>query len=519
MKRIMINASKYLVLFFLLSVLLFLVVLDVKAQGPVLNRAEVIADRIYDYGPVGVDGSVMIRGLELEEVGDSLLLAFNVEVDRRAINNRQSWRFVPELSVPETGQSAQFPTLLITGRQKERHFQRKERFGNRWLMENYPDYKTSMPKGTDTVITYRVTVPYEDWMDKAHLTVHQYLASPKEKRQLFSYGGHAMMRPEPKAPYHIQPLVNYITPPKEVKRRSAAYRALIDFPMGLSRIIADYRRNPEELALIDRQLRLIKDNPYVEIGGIYMEGYASPDGRNENNRRLSEERAKALENYFVEHHGVTKDILHITNVTEDWDGMRTIVDGWEDAASKQRVLKVIDCPDAPDTKEKRLRVLPEWVRLVKEVFPLLRRTEYRIHFIIRDFSVEETRSLIETHPELFSHYELYMLAMSYGDNTVRRLEILEMILRYYPEDDIALNNYGAALISSGELASAKRYLGRISDKSVAANNFGIIHLLAGEWDDAECYLKLSRTEESLHNLQELRRKIEDDKKTGGSKNR
>ncbi|MCD8173208.1 MAG: hypothetical protein LUD76_07095 [Alistipes sp.] len=133
--------------------------------------------------------------------------------------------------------------------------------------------------------------------------------------------------------------------------------------------------------------------------------------------------------------------------------------------------------------------------------------------------MEETRSLIETHPELFSHYELYMLAMSYGDNTVRRLEILEMILRYYPEDDIALNNYGAALISSGELASAKRYLGRISDKSVAANNFGIIHLLAGEWDDAECYLKLSRTEESLHNLQELRRKIEDDKKTGGSKNR
>ncbi len=463
---------------------------------------------IMNYGPVGVDGLVTIKGLELAEVGDSLLLAFNVEVKARAMNNRQSWRIVPQLSAPTTGQSIELPALLITGRQKERHFKRKERFGNRWLMENYPGYKTTIPEGTDTVLQYRTTVPYEYWMDNAHLNIYQYLASPREKRQLFSSGSYGTVTLQKKEPYIVQPQVSYIRPKKEVKRRSVGHRALVDFPVNVSRIIPDFRRNPEELAVIDKQIRLIKDNPHIDIETIYMEGYASPEGSNSLNQRLSAERVEALKMYFVEKHGIDANIINMKSVTEDWNGLRTIVDSWPEGNGKERILAAIDSPEEPDVKEQRLRALPEWRSLVNEAFLYLRRTEYRIEFRVRDFTVEQSRSLIKSNPEIFSRYELFMLAMSFEDEP-ERLEHLETIVRNYPDDDIAINNYAASLIVSGEIASAKRYLEKISDKTLAANNLGIVYLLMGEYEEAMRWFRASTTDEAVYNLEELQKKLSD----------
>ncbi|MCD8071820.1 MAG: DUF3868 domain-containing protein, partial [Alistipes sp.] len=172
MKKIVKNIIRGAAFLALLAILLLLMISGASAQGSTHRGIEY-------YGPVGVDGSVVIRGLEMVESGDSLLLAFSVEVSRRAINNRQSWRIVPELSSDDKGILQQFPTLLITGRQKERHFKRKERFGNEWSMANYPGYKATIPTGTDTVLNYRTAIPYQYWMDSAALSIHQYLASPK----------------------------------------------------------------------------------------------------------------------------------------------------------------------------------------------------------------------------------------------------------------------------------------------------------------------------------------------------
>ncbi|MCD7970084.1 MAG: DUF3868 domain-containing protein [Alistipes sp.] len=512
MKKVIKSIIRDIALVVLLGILIFLIRSEAKAQT--LHTGLTVKERIENYGPAGVEGSVMIMGIKLVESGDSLLLAFNVEVNRRAINNRQSWRIVPQLNGLFDGEVQEFPTLLVTGRQKERHFKRKERFSNRWLKDNYPEYKTTVPKGTDTVIYYRVVVPYEHWMDNARLSIHQYLGSSKERRQLFSSDGYGMVTPQPYEPYEIKPVVNYIVPGKEAKKRSAAYQALIDFPMGVSRLVPDFRRNREGLERIDKEVRLIKDNPYIEIESVYMEGYASPEGGIDLNRRLATERVLALKDYFVSVHGIRPDIIQINTVTEDWDGLRRIVENWEDGPDKERIIAVIDGPVDPDAKEKRLRALPpQWLRLVNTAFPLLRRTEYTINFTVSDFTVEQSRSLISTNPELFSHHELYLLAMSYEDKPEMQLQILETIIRYFPNDDIALNNFAAALICSGEISSARRYLDKVSDKSLIANNLGLIHLLDGEYGEAERWMKLSQTPEAQENLKQLERKIEDNIKT------
>ncbi len=475
-------------------------------------------DKACSYGPVGVEGSVIIRELKLAETGDSLLLSFHVHVNRYAINNRQTWRIVPELSVPGTEELLDFPTLLITGRQKERHFKRKEKFGNEWLMANYPDFKAAIPNGTDTVLYYKATASYEEWMDDAQLTIHQYLASPKEKRHLFSTEGYGVEKLA-REPYSVGVQVNYIVPEKEIKRRTATYSSLIDFPVNVSRILPNFRRNPEELRRIDRELELIKDNMYIEVETVFMEGYASPEGNNKFNEQLSENRAKALQKYFIEQHGINPNIIHITNVVEDWNGFQAVINDWKESTAKEHILAIINSEDHPDTKEKKLRALPQWGLLVKEVFPQLRRTEYSINYLVRDFTVEESRSIIENAPEMFSHYEIFKMAMSYDNDPVKRLEILELALRYYPGDETALNNYAAALIEKGEISTAGRYLERIATPSLKANNMGVYLMLEGETDAAEKYLKTSDAKEAVHNLEELKKKIEDDIKMQKYKNR
>lgn len=511
MKRVMKKIIQLAAFVAMLAILLFLIIAGAKAQGSVPGRME--RTGIESYGPVGVDGSVVIKNLVLQEIGDSLLLAFNVEVNRRAINNRQSWRIVPRLNGDFDETVQEFPILLVTGRQKERHFKRKERFGNEWLSANFPDYKATIPKGTDTILNYRVTLPYEYWMDNSRLSLDQYLASPREKRQLFSSDGYRRVALEPYEPYAVRPLVNYISPEREVKRRSEVFQALVDFPVNVSRIIPGYRRNTEELAQIDKKVKNIKDNPCMEIESVYMEGYASPEGGVELNRRLATERVLALKDYFVRIHGIPPGVIRTDAVTEDWDGLRAIVENWEDGPDKERIMAVIDGPEPPEAKETRLRALPhQWVRLVSEAFPLLRRTECTIHFRVSDFSLEQSRSLISTYPELFSHSELYTLAMSNREGMDERLHILETILRFYPDDDTALNNYAAALVAAGETTTARRYLERISDTKVAANNLGLVCLLEGRYEEAGKYFELSDTDESVHNQLELERKIEADAK-------
>ncbi|NIK72827.1 outer membrane protein OmpA-like peptidoglycan-associated protein [Thermonema lapsum] len=72
----------------------------------------------------------------------------------------------------------------------------------------------------------------------------------------------------------------------ELKKKYVAY-----FPVGEARL--DNRAKAELLKFID----YVKKHPEV---GVWIEGYASPEGESEKNQILSEERAKAVYDFFVE---------------------------------------------------------------------------------------------------------------------------------------------------------------------------------------------------------------------------
>lgn len=143
-----------------------------------------------------VDGAVIIHNTQFDQAATRLNLSFEAEVIEKAMNYRQSWTIIPELISADGQKSRIYPTILINGTQKERHYKRRMRYKNREMLANEPMMKVKVQQDTTQVITYSADIPYESWMDDATLTLHQVLTSPREKKQLFTTDNIARVSPE-----------------------------------------------------------------------------------------------------------------------------------------------------------------------------------------------------------------------------------------------------------------------------------------------------------------------------------
>lgn len=56
-----------------------------------------------------VDGKVIYENLRLEKQGSSIILSFDTRIAGKALNNRQSWKVMPELTGTNTNQTVFFP--------------------------------------------------------------------------------------------------------------------------------------------------------------------------------------------------------------------------------------------------------------------------------------------------------------------------------------------------------------------------------------------------------------------------
>ncbi len=458
-------------------------------------------------------GQLKVTVAELSEQEDELRMDIEVRMDRDVMNRRLSYLLIPELISGDS--AATGAGLLVNGRVRERLYRRKLSFGNYTVLCDLPDLKIAVTTFTDTLMRYTLRMPYESWMDDARLDIHQVLGSPAGKEQLYTLSGAAQVKLQPREPYKVQPLFTFLTPEPEQKVRRMQGQAFLDFQAGRSTIVPGFRRNPEELAKIEAAIRQVRDNADVELNGVFIEGYASPEGSYASNERLARERSQALADHITRLYGIPADQIRVPSVAEDWEGLRLLVQE-SDLVRRDEVLAIIDSDHEPDRKEQLLRAMGwPWTAMLNGMFPQLRRVEYQVDFTVKDYSLEESRELAARDPELLSQRELFLLAQSLETGSPGWEQIFETIIRLYPDHPTALINYASLLLARGELSAAKRYLDRVADAPQAANNIGIYYLLMNDPDTAEDYLRQAQ-ESGIpgagHNLEQLRIKREDNRK-------
>lgn len=467
-------------------------------------------------------GALKVRTAELIEHGDSLMLKMEFYVRQEAINKRQSWAIIPQLTANDGGDLKQitFPYALVNGSIREKIYKRKLKYGNKVLVSNPPCVKTDISKrsmaGDDMLLHYTVFAPYEPWMDYADLQLNAILVSPTGKRQLLTVKNAGRVKFTPRIPYEVDPYISFIEPAPEEKQRKMQGQAYLDFQVGRSVIIPTFRRNPEELDKIAYAVAKIKNNLSVQITGLFIEGYASPEGSYALNERLSHERANALMEYMVKTYGLGRELFRVNSVAEDWDGLADLINA-STIKEREEVLDIIHKTGIFDGREAALMRLNGgrvFQMLKTDFFPQLRRVEYQIDFAVKDYSIEESQMLAGRNPELLSQRELYLLAMSYAKGSHEREQTFEQIRRLYPNDPVAIINEAATMLQHGEYTGAKRLLERVSDNPKSLNNMGVCLLMEGEFDKATEYFERAVAQgfgEATHNLEELRKKREDNK--------
>lgn len=437
------------------------------------------------------EGTFLVKEKNAERVGEDLVITLKADISSLEISRNQSLIYTP---LVENGDSVRALTpIVINGKVRHILYERMERSGKEELeIRRYND--------TEQQVDYLARTPYADWMETADVTMVMddcgcgWKALSQNRNKLF-----ALDFAEPVA---IAPMLVYVKPaPEAVKARHLDGSAYLDFPVNQITIYPDYRNNSVELKKIQQTVEAVKNDPYATITSLSIKGYASPEGTYKGNAYLAENRAKALLNYVKEHYDLSGVELSVDYEPEDWEGLEAAIEEGN-LPDKEELLAIIraDEPADWDAREWKLKVLnggTSYKILLRDVYPALRHSDYRVNYNIRNFSVDEAKQIIQSDPSKLSLNEMFLVAETYETGSEPFNEVFEVAVRMYPDDPVSNLNAAISAVNTRQLDKAKRYLTKANDCPEKQLAEASILMLEGKLDEAKSILEKLRNEPSV----------------------
>lgn len=405
------------------------------------------------------------------------------------------------------GHTKELPSIVIYGRKRQLINQR-----NHQAPESA--YTIVRRKGkTEQTVNYLVQIPYDGWMRQANLKLNVDVCGCCDIIEENSGEKIAQLNI---APLKLQPAVAYITPQEEaVKHRAVEGRAFLDFPVNKFIIYPEYRRNADELAKVRATIDTVRNDNNIKLTGISIHGYASPEGSYTHNTYLAKNRTQALVDYVTSYYNFDHKLITSDSTPEDWEGFRKFVVA-STMDKKDEIIRLMD--DATmdvDMKEHNIAKLvgPQaYQYLLQECYPALRHSDYVVSYTVRGFDLEESKKIIDKHPQQLSLKELYLIAQSYKTGSEEFNHAFQVAALMFPNDPTAnLNAAAVEIQKGGDLTVAKKYLAKADQKAAETlNNLGIVAMMEEDLETAEKYFNAAKaaglTEQANANLKELSKK-------------
>ncbi len=269
-------------------------------------------------------------------------------------------------------------------------------------------------------------------------------------------------------------------------------RANIIFKVNRTDIDWSYLSNQAELDSIMKSVNAVRDNEYATVERILLTGYASPEGPYANNVRLAKGRTEVVKKYVEDHSTFPSSVYDTSSVPEDWQGLRA----WIAASSepqKEAMIAFIDDPSVPIEKKNdvfRSKFPKEYPFLLKNVYPELRHTDYKITYSIRKFfDIDEIKKVFDRNPRLLSLNEFYLLAGKYAPGTPDYDKVFATAAVMYPESAVANLNAAGSAMALGNLNAAHMYLDKVKPSPEASYARGILSAKEGDYAKALQLLK------------------------------
>ncbi|MDR0541877.1 MAG: DUF3868 domain-containing protein [Dysgonamonadaceae bacterium] len=439
---------------------------------------------------------------ELEVHFDIVLRGIEVSSDNQLVLS-------PIVQTP-AGKTVPLPEIIINGKRKHDLYKRSQKLQGKQIRPAVYDVSIAPGGALYRTIPYEVTLELTEEMADADLYIVSDLCGcGGSKKDFFKRLIEKPFIEQDQMDYI--PLVSFLIPPKEeVKERSAIGEAYLSFEQGKWNIVPDLYDNPQELKKIKTSLDFIREEPTAVITGMTIKAYASPEGNFDDNLVLSKSRARALLEYVQKQSSLYSVNVFSEGYGEDWDRLTELIKADYTMPDKEQVLNIIRTVGVFDGREKQLMDLAggrSYRYMLKNLFPLLRRSYYRIEYTVPEFATDKAASLVKTKPEMLSLQEMYGAASMYEKGSKAYSDIFETAQRLHPEDKTAQLNIAAVALLNGDRTRAKEILEKYENDPAAWNNLGIVYMKEKQWDKAEYYLQKAMnygTPEAVHNLKKLR---------------
>lgn len=395
------------------------------------------------------------------------------------------------------------PALVYTGRIRQKVNLRRERlYGTPAVPEDTFDNVVvrHAKQAAEQSVLYEGDIPYQPWMAGGRVMVYREMEGCAGSRWSLA----PLVAARIAAP--VRPQLSFLIPAEEdVKRRSEQITAVVHFPQGRSVLLRGFGDNRRQLARIDSLTARLTGSDSLRVDSIFLKGYASPEDTYAFNTRLSANRARSIRNYLRDKYGISESAFTLANVPEDWDSLRRWV-VVSDLPARDDVLAVIDTVPDPDTRDAAIWRIDggrTYLKLLHDVYPQLRRVDYRIGYTLPAYTLAESREVVYTHPEWLGVGELCRLAASYPPDSPERAYVCAVAVEYYPYDACACNNMAMLALCRGDVQTARMYLSRCADDVRVQNNLGVLCLVEGDQERAGyCFAVAAEngSSEAVYNL-------------------
>lgn len=251
-------------------------------------------------------------------------------------------------------------------------------------------------------------------------------------------------------------------------------------------------------------LKASESNPKIQITSIDIKGYASPDGVEDKNANLSNDRTRAARKAIV-------DLMKKSNMLNWADTTKYAIEGkGEDfegfkeqlsltttinEADKNLFIRILEMSKDPVQREKDMINLGKsYTELEKDVFPKIRRAVITINYKELGLTDDEIMAAAKNNPSSLGIEELLFAGVRVTDLN-EKAAIYQAAAQSHSSDHRGFNNLGAVQFLQNKVADAKSSLEKansLKDNATSKNNLAGVAITEGDRVNARKLLNQSK---------------------------
>ncbi len=261
----------------------------------------------------------------------------------------------------------------------------------------------------------------------------------------------------------------------------------------------------EEIKAFEQFLKDVQSDDRRTITSNDIIAYASPDGKEDMNNKLSDKRsesAKKAYNRTINKKAKNDAPVNVKSIGEDWEGFQELVNN-SNIEDKELILRVLSMYSDPNVREREIKNMSSvYTTLADKVLPELRRARFVSNIEFKNWTDEELLQLINNDMNELDEEGLLHAATLVKENKVK-LALYEKAASKF-NSSRAYNNIAAIKLQEGKTGEARIALSKMSEKTASYyNNMGVLAMQKEDWQEAAKNFAQSNLNEAKWNVAAL----------------